>query len=337
MAFGLRHLFTKNEFENFQNFKSIRFGVVEAVDRVANISDNEGQRERDRRFNADPFMIRARVLGANHDKNKTTDELPNCFPLMPKHINIPPKVGELVLLFFFSNDLSHSDRLYIGPLISSLENISKEEVEDATSSFSIGLKEPIGDLSKRTELEGVYPDNKDISLQGRNNTDIQFKDNEIRIRAGKFTSQKIGDTVRREYNQKNPAYFQIKYDVPLEKENNEGEQKKGSVANIVADKINILGVQTPIETSGSNSKTVRLTDSKTLIDDESLVAILERAEPLLFGNKTVKYLEKLEKLVLTHVHAGHGLPPVTLDNNATLNEVAQFDKSTLVSKNVRIN
>jgi hypothetical protein len=337
MSFGLRHLFSKNEFENFKNFKSVRFGVVEVVDTVPVISDNEGQRERDARFNADPFMIRARVLGANYDKDKASNELPNCFPLIPKHLSVPPKVGELVLLFFFSDDLKNSDRLYIGPLVSTLENIFKEEMEDATAPFSIAHKQTVEDLSKRDELRGVYPDNKDVSLQGRNNADILFKDEEIRIRAGKFVTQTVGDTVRRKYNERNPAYFQIKYNAPLEAEKEDGTQKKGSVANIVADKINILGVQTPIDISSTNNTTIKLTDKDKLIDDDSLVAILERAEPLLFGNRTLNYLEKLEKLVLTHVHAGNGLPPVTLDNNATLNEVALFDKSTLVSKNVRIN
>jgi hypothetical protein len=337
MSFGIRHLLKKNEFENLSNFKSVRFGIVTSVDSIPITSNDEGQKERDRRYNADPFIIRTRVLGGNFDKNKSINELPNCFPLIPKHVSVPPKVGELVLLFFFSEDLKNSDRLYIGPLVSSLQNIFKEEVEDATSSFAIGLKSPTEDLSKVEELRGVYPDNKDVSLQGRDNTDIQFGTGEIRFRAGKFKISESGGKTRKSYNDKNPAYIQIRYDAPLEKADEDGKQKKGSVANIVADKINILGVQSPIEAGRDNGDTISLTDREHLINDKSLIAILERAEPVMFGNRTIDYITKLENFVLTHVHRGNGVEGVTLDNNETKKILTSFDKSSLLSENVRIN
>jgi len=337
MAFGLRHFLGKNEFENYNNFKSVRFGIVTSVDSKPITSNDAGQKERDRRFNADPFIIRTRILGGDYDKNKSIDELPNCFPLIPKHVSIPPKIGELVLLFFFSEDQKNSDRLYIGPLVSSLANIFKEEVEDATASFSIGLKSAVEDLSKREELDGVYPSNKDVSFQGRDNADIIFGKSEVRLRAGKFITETIGGETRIAYNKKNPAYIQIRGDAPLEPVDEDGKQKRGSVANIIADKINILGIQTPIDINKDNNDEIKLTDSESLIDDNSLLAILSRAEPVMFGNRTLDYLEKLENLVLSHVHAGNGLSPVTLDNNETYELVTSFNKNTLLSKNVRIN
>jgi hypothetical protein len=37
------------------------------------------------------------------DDSILDENLPWCFPLMPKHFSVQPKVGEVVLLFVFSN------------------------------------------------------------------------------------------------------------------------------------------------------------------------------------------------------------------------------------------
>jgi hypothetical protein len=328
MSFGIKHILGKNKFENFSNFKAVRFGVVVSVDSIVSTSENESQRERDRRYNADQFIIRARILGSDFDKNKPVDKIPNAYPLIPKHVSVPPKVGELVLLFFFSDDLKNSDRLYIGPLISSPLNLFKDELEDATSSFSIGHKEPTQDVSKIPEAKGIYPDNKDVSIQGRNNAHLAFGDNEAVLRAGKFVIDN-----NTQYNEKNPSYLHIKYDVPLETPEENKTQKRGSVANLISNKINLISV-------GNGKEDFKVTDRDSLISEEELINIVENAEPLVFGNPLMTYLDKLERAFINHVHAGNGLPPTAMagDNSITdFIDYAKKKRELMLSKNIRIN
>lgn len=340
----LNNIIPDEAFSNLKNLKSIRLGVVTSIDPIPNNTDDKKQSARNKRYNADPFILRARVLGAEFDRDEPKENLPNAYPLIPKHFSAPPKPNELVLLLFFSDDLKNSTRLYIGPMISSQLNFFKDVSEDATASLDISHKEIIEDIAKIPETQGVYPTNKDISIHGRNNADICFDDNEVRIRAGKFVVTK-GVPNPRVYNEKNPAYVQIKYDVPLERQVEGSVQKRGSVTNIVASKINLLGVETPVFSNTApkegTSDYVNLADREKLITDEGLISILENAEPVMFGNPMMMYLDKLEKALASHKH--NGLGGATWTNKPGEDAIANFEnfakqkRELILSKNIKIN
>jgi hypothetical protein len=341
---SINPLIDGSAFSNLKNLKSIRLGQVVAVDKVKPSVDSKRQRNSDDRFNADPFIIRARILGAEYDRDEGKETIPNAFPLLPKFISAPPKVNEMVLLFSFSDDLKNSDRFYIGPLISSPLNLNKDNLDSATAGLSIGFRETVEDVSKITEAEGIYPDNKDVSIQGRNNADICFKDNEIRLRAGKFVvSQGVPQPTV--YNQENPAYIQIKYDVPIERTQDNGTAKRGSVTNIVSSKINLLGVESPISSNFApkegTSGFVNLADRTDLITEEGLISIIENAEPLMFGNPMMEYLDLLEKALDNHVHNNLGGGKWTnRDGSTTITDfltLAKQKREKILSKNIRIN
>ena len=78
----------------------IRFCEVLSV-----IDDNAGLRIKVRLFPEDSIY-------------KTVEDLPYCFPLIPKHLHINPKVGECVMVFLSTLDQSESNRFFIGPLTS---------------------------------------------------------------------------------------------------------------------------------------------------------------------------------------------------------------------------
>ena len=306
------------------NAKYIRICEVVRVDPLLSISNDEVQGRRDTRYNADPHIIRVKVLGNNSDKDDGQD-LPNAYPLLPKHLSVIPKLGEYVLVFFLSEDTTKSERYYVGPLTSNLTKLDKDATIDSLAGLSIGPTEGVKNINQLPNIKGVYSDGKDITINGRDNADISFKSGEVRIRAGKFVKGKP-DT----FNAVNPAYFQIRYNVALEKGENNTETKRGSVANIVANKVNILGFN-------DTDYNFTLTDREKLITDDELLKIIEDAQPVVFGRPLLDYLQKLENFALNHVHAGNGLLPVTLDNNETRRKVYVFPKESLLSKNVRIN
>ena len=89
--------------------------AVSCYSKLSVITDNEDHRGSMKRFNADEHAIKCRMLGANYDGSiKLNDDeiikLPNCFPLMPKHINLVPKVGEFVLIILTSESERFNDR-----------------------------------------------------------------------------------------------------------------------------------------------------------------------------------------------------------------------------------
>ena len=62
-------------------------------------------------------------------KYKTIKELPYCFPILPKHLHINPKVGECVLVFLSTIDHSESNRFFLGPLISQPYTLNFDPVD----------------------------------------------------------------------------------------------------------------------------------------------------------------------------------------------------------------
>lgn len=152
------------------------------------------------------------------DKDVSDSELPYCVPLIPLFLNILPTEGEVVFVFQYeSRHIAkyaeyQTQRFWIGPVISQITNLQFDPSKNAKSVMSDGqliLPNPVG-----KNFPGSYPNKKDISLQGRNNTDLIFKDKgestvggEIWIRAGQ-----IKDTPKKnEYNDKDLGYIQLKY------------------------------------------------------------------------------------------------------------------------------
>jgi len=87
-----------------QGFQMISVGYVTSVDDPLNLG-----------------RIRVKLIGsitAGGDKNIDDEDLTWCNPLLPKMVSITPKIGEAVLVFVFNEAKTHTDRLFIGPIIS---------------------------------------------------------------------------------------------------------------------------------------------------------------------------------------------------------------------------
>lgn len=292
----------------------------------------------------DMGRIKIRIKGED-DAITNVNDLPWCFPMIPKYLGITPQIGEAVLVFIWDKDLKYSDRLYIGPIISQLQNLEYDPYYfSAQAGFSFGVQTPKIAHSTIPTAKGVFGNKKDIVLQGRENTDLIFKKNEVLLRAGKFVkknkkekNQISNNEVEKnglnfEFNVNTQGYIQIKYDAILSNENN--KEERGSVTNIVANKINLL-------THVNSSPRFNVTNQDNLISDEELIKINKEAHPLVFGDVIAQWMILAENAILNHWH--NGSTPTDLTGAGQKMPISEFKqkasqlRSQMLSHNIKIN
>ena len=153
----------------------------------------------------EPIKCRIQVSDSKILNDK---DLPNCYPLLPKHINVYPKKDEWVYIININKDSNQQIRYFLGPVIDTFKDLPLN-VNDNTETNS-NIKPDLSQPDK-----GIYPNRGHISIQGRNNSDVVFKDQEVLLRAGKYVS---GNPLK--FNSLDTAYIQIKYGEPESKETN---------------------------------------------------------------------------------------------------------------------
>lgn len=288
-----------NGFDSIPKFDNIFIGKVVSV-----IDEYDGNR------------IKIRVKGPD-DKVKDSD-LPLSFPLLPKFLNIIPSVGESVFVFLLKDDNKLDNRMWLGPIISQPQKLKHDpHFYTSTSLLSSGIVKPEQSPSTLPEANGVYPDKGYIALQGRDNADIILKPGEIVLRAGKFETN---DNLK--FNKKNIGYIQIKHDVTI----NSKDNTKGSVTNIVSDKINLL--------SHIGIPRFDLTNQQSLITDTELDNILKNTQPLVYGDLLLEFINLVKNYIVSHTHPYAGLEPIQDQN---VKDILKFNLNNLLSQNIRIN
>jgi hypothetical protein len=286
--------------------------------------------------------IKVRIIGPTSkggDDSISDKNLAWCFPLLPKHLQTPVKVKEAVFIFIFNKEREYQDRLYIGPIISQSQQLNNDPYQiTALRGFSFANQTPSTAPDTIPELNGVFPKKEDVSIQGRFNTDITQKPNEVVIRAGKFTSStpNSNNPFNFKFNAKTQAFIQIKNDVIIKPATQNEAVKYGSVINHVANKINLI-------TLADGSPNFNVLNQDNLISDDELANILKNAHQVPFGDVLLEYLILLKNMVLNHVHNGSGKPPTDLTTSGNKQSVAEFKakaddlEKSMLSKNIRIN
>ncbi len=286
--------------------------------------------------------IKVRIKGPRSrggDDGVLDNDLPWCFPILPKLISIQPKPKEAVFIFTFGRDNQHVDRTYFGPINSQPQLLNFDPYYlSALAGFSFGSESPKVSVATIPELNGIFPDPSDVSIQGRFNTDITQKNNEIIIRAGKFipVTPNGNNPFPFTFNNKTQAYIQIKNDVVVIPQTDKQKEERGTVINHVASKINLL-------THKNGNPSFNLTNQDNLISDEELALIIEDAHPIPYGDVLLEYLRLLRDMALYHVHNGHGNIPTDLIGTGNKQSLAVFKQRAddlekqMLSKNVRIN
>lgn len=281
----------------------------------------------------DDGMDRIKVRMSPEDNARTNKELIEdnnnyVFPLLPKIFFVKPKVGECVLVIAAISNNGDTQRYYMGPVLSQQNKINFDPFEtDARSIFRgsqyAPMKSPYYDNG---DSKGSFPDDEDVYITGRRNADIQIKEEDIRLRCG-VKKATWTNKQKFKFNNTDPAYILLRYyDLGLNNSTKK-EDKCNSVANIVADKINLIG---------TNSKHhYRVTDTDKLITDEEMKKIIETAHQLPYGDKLVEFLDIFRKAFLNHTHSHYLLPPI--QDPSTIPQLEGFELKTMLSDTVRIN
>jgi len=273
---------------------------------------------------------RVKVRIAGIDDTITTPDLGYAFPLVQKFVHVVPKIGEMVLVFIPDVKNPHIDRMYVGPIISQPQMLNGDkELFSSTSTLDSGIREPRPSPDTIPENRGVYPSTEDIAIQGRNNSDLIFRDKEAIIRAGQSVLDGVEGEIPK-FNKVDPSYIQLKYDVVLKKGSKKTEEERGSVVNVVGNKINLL-------THKDGSPRFVLNDQDSTITEENLLKILNEAHPLVFGDKLLEYLELQRAAFINHVAPYPGMKPQDLAGSNHIDKYLEFDLNSILSKNIRIN
>lgn len=281
----------------------LQFGKV-----VANNDPDDGGR------------IKVRIKGVDDKLNDA--DVPYAFPLIPKFVNVKPKIGETVMVILPNSDNKFENRHFIGPVISQPQFLNKDNhFLSSQSMLDTGFVEPDQAPSRVPEARGVYSNPEDVSIEGRGNTDMIMKNKEVLIRAGKFVT---GNRLR--FNRQNPAYIQIKHDANISTEDND-QQQLGTVTNIVSNKINLL-------THDKGDPRFDLANREKMIGDEELTNILKDARPVVYGDRLIEFIELLQKYIKNHIHPYPGIKP---DEDDTVQRLMEYDLQSLVSENVKVN
>ena len=124
--------FLKGIEEQNKNIEEINSKSLIRIVEVLQVEDNlptEGSNE----ISRNSFGRRIKVRLYEDSKNLKENELPWVWPLLPKHLQVIPKVGEMVLVFFQNLDGAQGNRFYIGPIISQDYYLDKGGTKEALS------------------------------------------------------------------------------------------------------------------------------------------------------------------------------------------------------------
>lgn len=272
--------------------------------------------------NTDADRIKVRLNP--EDNTKSIDEIDYAFPFLPKMFHVKPKEGESVLVLLAITNDGNSQRYYIGPIISQDHRIYKDPFFEGGDSFLRGANKKF-DVAPRMipEQDGILPNDEDVVIRGRKNSDIQITDDDVRIKAGvKIVNE--DDKYKMSFNTKNPAYIKAKYHLkPLD----DGSK---STTTVVSDKIFLL--------SHTSSNSFELRDRKELVTDKELNKILNSAYRLPYGEILIDFLSSFVKAFAEHTHDFMMKPP---NESFTLPLLAKkgtyLDKKQMLSDTVRIN
>lgn len=254
------------------------------------------------------------------------ENLPYCFPAMPKFVHVNPRVGELVLVFLQTIDGFYGNRFFIGPIISQ-DYFLKQEY-DATSRTLLNehtdrdafAPQPNPDADPANH--GTIPEREDIALRGRSNSDVILKDGEVWIRCGFNEDPDALLPHNLVYNEKDPAAIQLKYEKSLEHDD------YNSSVNVIADRINLISHDSRTDFTGL------LTDPDKMVTEEGMRKILEDAHPIPYGDNLIAFLTEFVRIFKTHVHAFVKSPVVLNANDtATLSQ----DLTKMLSQSIRVN
>ena len=254
---------------------------------------------------------RVRVYIEKFDKDLKNQPIPWCTPFLPLHLNIVPKKGEYVKVILYDSQNGESYREYIGPLVpqkGEFLNFSDEtNSRRGREGYNLNFNTSPNVIPKAKN--GLYPDETDIALQGRDNTDIIFKKSQVIIRAHKFLTDRPY-----EKNEKNPAYIQINTlnSVGSKLLDNQIEANKNSTKKIKLSDDKYNDTRTDINLVSNKIYLIGRDSSSSIIqpyfNDSEEENIEDKLHPIVYGDVLKEFIHKLFNWAKAHQHPYANLP-----------------------------
>ena len=254
---------------------------------------------------------RIKVRIAELDTQTPNDNLPFCYPLVPKFFHVYPQVGEVVRIILEDPMFPQRSRFWVGSVISQLQKIDYDGVYTALSTTNIGFTAPEKSVGQYPDAKGVFPTVSEIALIGRDNTDFVLRDKEVQIRAGKHELDNVLSL-----NKKNPASLTMTYEEVT------GNTETRSTSLLLSDVIALISHEGIPKFKAAE------------IDKDERDRIINEAHPMVRGDVLVAALEILRKAILQHIH---GYPTLPADKSGIIIDLENINFEGLLQKNVLIN
>lgn len=286
---------TSNPFKKITKYdvtKSIYYGEVISIDDLT-----------------DGGMIKVKI--PELDNRTGNNDLPWCFPLLPKFFHAYPQVGEIVRVFIEDTNYPQRSRFWLGSVISQLQKIGYDSVYTALSTTNVAITNPEPAVSTYPDADGVFPLKSDVAIIGKVNTDVILRINEVHIRAGKHEPNDI-----LKLNVKNPAEISLVF----EQQDDSGEYQSNTI--MMADKIALIS-----HSGNPQFKAARLnTDDRKRIFDEG--------HPIARGDVLVEALNIIRNAIIAHIHGYSNLPA---DKNSIIKDLESINFEAILQNNIVTN
>jgi hypothetical protein len=257
----------------------------------------------------DGGRIRVRIEGLDNQKPK--ENLPWCYPMLPKFFHLYPQVGEIVRVFIENIKYPERSRFWLGSVISQLHKVGYDSIYTALSTTNIGLTNPEPAPSTYPDADGVFPLKSDVAIIGKVNTDVILRINEVHLRAGKHENEDI-----LKLNTKNPAQISLVYE-PSKK-----NEEYYSNTIVMSDKIGLIS-----HSGNPQFKATRL-------EAKDRERIFTEGHPIARGDVLVQALEVIRTALINHIHGYSALPA---DKNGVINELQKINFDAILQKNIVTN
>lgn len=230
-------------------------------------------------------------------KKKT---LPNCYPLFNyTFFKVLPKVGERVTLLLRKNQtadntLNQDIRYWSAIVHGSPEQNGFEDY------YKSDFKED-GFSKTSNRISYLLPQNDEIGMIGKNNTQLRMGDEYLHLSAG------YHDTSPFTANEKNPSSLFLSY--------------KDALSMLSGEKVFLVA------NANNDFKTA---SDKLLPSPENIEALLN-CEPVPYGTKLTEFLKLMREILINHVHPYSAMKPV---QDYTAQQLLNFDLNSILNKNV---
>lgn len=264
-------------------------------------------------------------INGGRDRDLEDVDIPWAVPLIPQFFKSMPQVDEMVYIILSNPSENNAPRFWVGPMISSSLKLSFQHYNEAIkvldkTEFNVNVQ-----TDGNADATEVLPEDSDIAIQGRNDSDLILREREVFLTAGKF----VKDTLTP--NTEHPSIVQLIQVENTDEDVSDNDLLKSySQINSVSTNINIYSPRGKFR--GEEIGKFEIND-----DLKSLGDLAKTLHPAVFGDELVRVLDLIISLLLTHIHTPQN-PLVPIPISEELQGYTIDGKlQNIISNHVRIN